>query len=92
MTVSEIITELKSLATEDHLQKMKGFGTDVADAYGVKVPFIRQLAKRVGKYHALAMELRKSNAHEARMMAYMNADYKLITEKGIDACVREFRS
>lgn len=92
MTVNETLTELKSLATENHLNKMKGFGIDTGEAYGVKVPLIRNLAKRVGKNHELAMELRKSSVHEARLMASMIADYKKLSEEDFDAWVSEFRS
>lgn len=92
MTENEILNELKSLATDDHLNKMKGFGIDVNKAYGVKVPLIRNLAKRVGMNHDLAMELRKSPIHEARLMASMIADYKKLTEEDFDAWVSEFYS
>ena len=92
MTVNEILNELKSLGTEDHLRKMKGFGIDADEAYGVKVPLIRGLAKLIGKNHELAMELRKSPVHEARLMASMIADHKLLTESDFDDWVSEFRS
>ena len=37
MTVNEILIELKSLGTEDHLRKMKGFGNDADEVFGVNV-------------------------------------------------------
>ena len=92
MTVNDVLNELKALSSEDYFMRMNRFGIHFNEAYGVKVPDIRKLAKRVGKNHPLAMELRKTNVHEAQAMAPMIADYKLISESDFDDWVNDFKS
>lgn len=92
MTVNDVLNELKALSSEDYFMRMNRFGIHFNEAYGVKVPDIRKLAKRVGKNHPLAMELRKTNVHEAQAMAPMVADYKLISESDFDDWVNDFKS
>lgn len=92
MTVHEVIIELKALATQDHFSKLAYFGIKDTNAVGVKVPLIRQLAKKIGENHELALELWKTEIHEARLLATMIDDFKLITESQVDSWVADFNS
>jgi len=92
MTVEEILLELKSLSTPDHFNKMSHFGIDNTKALGVKVPLIRQIAKKSGKNHELGLELWKTDIHEARLLATMIENPKMITEKQFDSWVADFDS
>lgn len=90
MAVNEILIELKSLSTSDHLSRIAYFGIDNSKALGVKVPLLRQLAKKTGKNHELALELWKTDIHEARLLASMIEIPSLITETQFDTWVDDF--
>ena len=91
-TVNEIIEELKLLSTADHYAKLSHFGINAAKAYGVKIPLLRQLAKKIGKNHELALALWDTDVHEARLLASMIELPGLVTENQFDSWVNDFDS
>ena len=91
-TVNEIIEELKLLSTADHYAKLSHFGINAAKAYGVKIPLLRQLAKKIGKNHELALALWDTDVHEARLLASMIELPELVTENQFDSWVNDFDS
>lgn len=90
--LDEIISELKSLSTPEHYAKLAHFGIKDDKALGVKMPLIRQLAKKIGKNHALALELWVTEIHEARILASFIETPELMTEKQFDSWVNDFDS
>lgn len=92
MNLTEIIDQLKLLATPEHFAKLSHFGINDGRALGVKVPLLRQLAKELGKNHLLALELWKTEIHEARLLASMIDIPSLVTELQFDAWVNDFDS
>jgi len=92
MTVEEIIIELKTLSTPDHFAKLSHFGIETSRALGVKIPYLRQLAKRIGKDHDLALELWETEIHEARILATLIEDPLFMTENQFDRWVSDFDS
>ena len=92
MTVNEVIDELKSLSTPEHFAQLERFGIKNTKALGIKVPYLRRLAKKVGKNHQLALDLWATEIHEARLLASMIEEAKLLTEKQFDDWVNDFDS
>jgi len=92
MTVDEVIVELKSLSTPEHFAQLAHFGIKDSKALGIKIPLLRQFAKKLGKNHDLALELWKTEIHEARLLATMIEDSEQITESQFDAWVNDFDS
>ena len=92
MTAQDLLIELKSLSTPDHLAKIAHFGIDNSKALGVKVPLLRQLAKKTGKNHTLALELWNTDIHEARLLASMIEHPAAIDELQFDLWVADFDS
>ncbi len=90
--VSEVITALKAVAEPNFTQKMEGFGINTSKALGVRMPNVRKVAKLTGKNHVLALELWKTEIHEARILAPQIADPKQITNELFDAWVGDFDS
>jgi 3-methyladenine DNA glycosylase AlkD len=88
--LEDIIGELRVLSTPEHYAKLSHFGIKDDKAFGVKVPLIRQLAKKIGKNHELALKLWATEIHEARLLTTMIADPKLITENQFDSWVGDF--
>jgi len=85
MFVTEIIHELKAQSSPRYLDGMKRFGIDSSKALGVPMPQIRKLAKSIKKDHLLALDLWKTGIHEARIMASLIDDPKLVTPQQMDA-------
>jgi 3-methyladenine DNA glycosylase AlkD len=92
MTVEEILNELKILSTPEHFEKLSYFGIKDENALGVKIPLVRQLAKKIGKNHELAKLLWKTEIHEARILATFIDIPKQVTENQFESWVGDFNS
>jgi 3-methyladenine DNA glycosylase AlkD len=71
---------------------MARFGIRAAHVLGISIPMLRKLAKEVGKDHALAFALWASGFHEARILASMIADPRLVSDQQMEAWVKDFDS
>lgn len=87
-----IIAELKSLADPLHHQKMLHFGVNNTHAFGVNMPKVRALAKQVRKNQELSLALWETGIHEARILASIIGDPKLVTGAQIDGWTNDFAS
>ncbi|HLP04682.1 MAG TPA: DNA alkylation repair protein, partial [Paludibacter sp.] len=92
MTLDQVLAELNSLSTTAHLAKLEHFGINSANALGIKVPDIRQLAKKIGRDHDLALGLWSTGIHEARMLASMVEVPESVAESQMDAWAADFDS
>ncbi|HBR70840.1 TPA: DNA alkylation repair protein [Candidatus Dependentiae bacterium] len=87
-----IIEELKKLSNPRGLSQMARFGSNPETALGVNIPHLRALAKKIGKNHQLALELWKTNIHEARILAGMIDNPHEVTEEQLEQWVKNFNS
>ncbi len=92
MQYKEIIQQLKSLSNPVAVAGMKRFGIQTKNTFGVSIPHLRKIAKQVGKDHPLAQRLWASGIHEARILASMVDDPKVMTEKQMEKWVKDFGS
>lgn len=92
MTEKEILKKLKSFSSASAQAGMARFGIKPAKCLGVQIPVLRRLAKEVGKNHRLARQLWNSGIHEAKILASMVADHKLIDSRQMDNWVKDFDS
>lgn len=92
MQYKEVLARLKALGDPKAVEGMARFGINTKKAYGVSIPALRKLAKEIGKDHALAQRLWASGVHEARILASMIDDPKLVTEAQMDRWVKDFDS
>ncbi|OGZ31893.1 MAG: DNA alkylation repair protein [Candidatus Portnoybacteria bacterium RBG_13_40_8] len=92
MTVSEIINYLKKNSSPKDREGMARFGIDVKYALGVKIPVLRNLAKKLGKNHQLALDLWKTKIHEVRILASMIDEIDKVSEKQMQQWVKCFNS
>lgn len=94
MTADEIIKKLERLGTPENVVGMARFAITTKKAFGVPAPLLKQLAKDLKKQaedrHTLALQLWETGIHEARMIACLIDDPKLITEKQMDSWVKDF--
>ncbi|HXK32161.1 MAG: DNA alkylation repair protein [Candidatus Nealsonbacteria bacterium RBG_13_38_11] len=92
MNSRELIKKLKSLSNPKNVAGMARFGINSKYALGIRVPVLRDLAKRIGKSHKLAQDLWKSRIHEARILASTIDEADKVTEKQMELWVKEFNS
>ena len=92
MEYKEIIQQLKSLSNPVAVAGMKRFGIQTKNTFGVSIPHLRKIAKQIGKDHPLAQRLWASGIHEARILASMVDDPKVMTEKQMEKWVKDFGS
>jgi hypothetical protein len=71
MDERQVLAWLERRGTRRNLQALARYGIVAPRAFGVPVGTLLQLAKRLGKDHALAAGLWKSGWYEARMLAAM---------------------
>lgn len=89
---NEILEYLRSMSNPEAVAGMARYGINPENALGISIPTLRKLAKEIGRNHALAQELWKSEIHEARIMASMIDDPKLVSENQMEAWVQDFDS
>ena len=92
MEIKEIISLLKSKSNPRNLEGMSRFGINTSKAFGIPIPVLRDLAKKIGKNHKLALSLWKTGYHEARILACYLDEPALVTEKQMDSWVKDFDS
>jgi 3-methyladenine DNA glycosylase AlkD len=74
MTFNEIITELQSHANPDAIAGMASCGIAPERNYGVRVPILREIAKRTRRNQELALQLWEYGYRETRILATMIAE------------------
>jgi 3-methyladenine DNA glycosylase AlkD len=91
MKVTEVVKRLEAMADPKALEGLAKFGSRPKNALGgITVPTLHSLAKEVGRNHELAQELWATGLHEARMLACLIDDPKLVSEEQMERWVRDF--
>jgi 3-methyladenine DNA glycosylase AlkD len=88
----EIISNLKENARPDQLSGMKRFGMSTENRLGLSMPFLRKMAKEIGKDHELALKLWDTGIAEARILAALVDDPKMLTEEQMEDWVKNIDS
>ncbi len=92
MQYKEILEFIKNNHNKKNVEGMARFGINCKNAYGVSIPKLRELAKKIGKNHDLAQRLWKTGIHEARILAgYVDDPLKVSTSQ-MDQWVTDFDS
>lgn len=87
-----ILAELRSLGSEEGRAGMARFGINTEKAFGVSMAATRPLARKYKRRRDLADALWASGFHEARILAVLIDDPKLVTRRQMDAWAAEFNS
>ncbi len=83
MNSSEIIAELKTMATEPIKKIMSNHGAPPSQL-GVKIEDMKKIQKRIKKDYALSLELYNSGVPEAQYLAGLIADESKMTKKDLE--------
>ncbi len=84
------LRELKRLGERRNVEGMARFGIVAKNVYGVSKPRLDELARKIGRNHSLGLELWETGNHDARILAGMIAERKLVTGKQMERWVRDF--
>ena len=91
MTRNQVMTLLKANQNEKGIQKwmLSGSQAGKLKSYGIGLTILRKLARQIGRDHALALELWKSNVYDAKIIALLVDDPRLITREQAEAQVEK---
>jgi 3-methyladenine DNA glycosylase AlkD len=92
MECEEVLERLKSLANPEAVAGMARYGISTQNTLGVSVPALRRMAREIGRDHLLAQRLWSSGVHEARILASMVDDPRMVTEQQMEAWAADFDS
>lgn len=89
---AEVLRELEAEASPANRAGMARYGIVVDRAYGVSMPRLRALAKRLGRDHDLALALWDGGVHEARILATLVDEPRAIDEAQMERWVLDLDS
>jgi 3-methyladenine DNA glycosylase AlkD len=89
VTVEEILSELRRSGQPQRVAALKRSGV-ASPAFGVGLPRLRSLAKRIGHDHELALALWQKPVREARILASLIDEREQVTEKQMDRWAETF--
>ena len=92
MRYEDIIIYLEAQADPDAVKGMAKVAITGQSVYGVSLPILRELAKKIGKDHELALRLWQNNNRETRILAPMIEDPEHVTEEQMESWVLDFDS
>ncbi len=88
MKLEEILEELESLkGSSKDIEGMIRFGINPEKLYGIRIPVLRKLAKKIKKNHQLAQQLWDLGYRETMILAAMIDDASLVTEAQMEQWV-----
>ena len=85
-----VLRELKRLGERRNVEGMARFGIVAKNVYGVSKPRLDELARKIGRNHSLGLALWETGNHDARILAGMIAERKLVTGRQMERWVRDF--
>jgi 3-methyladenine DNA glycosylase AlkD len=85
----EIVSELRRLGEPRRVAALRSSGI-ASPAFGVALPALRSLAKRIGPNHQLALELWHNAVREPRILASLIDIPERVTETQMDRWARSF--
>jgi 3-methyladenine DNA glycosylase AlkD len=88
--VREILATLKRRGTRKNVEGMARYGIIARNVMGVSVGDLRDMAKKIGKDHALALALWKTDVYEARMLAAFVEEPAQVTAAQMDRWAKDF--
>jgi 3-methyladenine DNA glycosylase AlkD len=92
MTLQSVLKEVKSHSDPEAVKGMARFAVGGANTLGISIPVLRDMAKRIGKDHGIALGLWNTGIHEARILASMVDDPARVDAGQMEAWVRDFDS
>jgi 3-methyladenine DNA glycosylase AlkD len=92
MDKAEVLAFLQRKGSRRNVAGLARYGIKAARAFGVPMGTLLALARRVGKDHALALELWESGWYEARLLAALVDDPEQVTRRQMNAWAAGFEN
>lgn len=92
MEFLQIIDEFESLSDTDYAQNMKKFGIQYVKSYGLRMPQIKQVARKCGKNHEMALKLWNHGYHETYILATLIEEPEKVTSEQLNEWINTFYS
>ena len=92
MDAEEVLAWLKRRGTRRTVDGMTRYGIEAKRAFGVPMGTLLALSKKLGKDHALSVELWESGWYEARLLAALVGDPQRLTRRQMDAWAGSFEN
>jgi 3-methyladenine DNA glycosylase AlkD len=90
--VDEILKKLKSLSNPEAVKGMARYGINSKKNLGISIYKLREIAKEIGKDHAIALKLWNSGIHDARLLACFIDKPLEVTGAQMDSWAHDFDS
>ena len=90
MKFEEIISFFQNNKSEKACKGMARFKIDCENIYGISMPVLRNLSKKIGKNHKLALKLWNHGYHESRILAILIEDKDKVDEDQLEDWVNAF--
>jgi 3-methyladenine DNA glycosylase AlkD len=91
LDVEEIVLELRQLGEPGRVAALRRSGV-ASPAFGVALPALRSMAKRIGPNHRLALELWQQAVREPRLLASLIDEPKRVNHAQMDRWAESFDS
>ena len=88
--VRDILAQLERKGSKKNVDGMARYAIKAPKVFGVSVGDIRDIGKKTGKNHDLALELWETGWYEARMLSAFVDDPKLVTPAQMDRQAKDF--
>lgn len=92
MKYEDIIIYLEAQADLEAVKGMAKVAITGQSVYGVSLPVLRALAKKIEKDHELALRLWQNNNRETRILAPMIENPKQVTDEQMESWILDFDS
>lgn len=92
MRQEEILKRLKSMYDPKAIAGMSRYGIKPEKNYGVSVSELRKMARSIGRDRQLAQKLWSSGIRDARILATLIDDPKMVTEEQMESWVKDIDS
>jgi 3-methyladenine DNA glycosylase AlkD len=89
-SVDEVLRTLERMSSKKVREGMARYGIPSDDALGIPVGALRQLAKKLGPSHELAVALWDSGIYEARLLTAFVGEPERVTRAQMDQWCRDF--
>jgi 3-methyladenine DNA glycosylase AlkD len=90
--VEAVLAEMRARRNPKAVEGMARFGITAKNTLGISMPYLRSMARRLGRNHELAQGLWESRVHDARVLAALIDDPRQVTESQMERWVSDFDS
>jgi len=89
-SVGRTVAELRRLGTKRNVEGMARYGIRAKKVFGVSKPKLDALARKIGKNHALGLELWSTGIQDAKILAGLVSEPAKVTAAQMELWVRDF--